>query len=166
MIKYKKSKSEQYISAVDVLNGNFDSDRVKGKILLIGSSAQGLFDFTHISNGKVIPGVEVHANVIENIVNDNYLRRNTFIFLIEIVMLVSGMLLAFFVAGNIAIKYGLTAYTIIATSITFIGMFFYKFENYLIDVTYPIFCLNLLYFNRLYFRYLDANDSLTNRKKK
>ena len=138
----------------------------KGKILLIGSSAQGLFDFTHISNGKVIPGVEVHANIIENIVNDNYLRRNTFTFLIEIIMLISGMFLAFYVAGNISMKHGLTAYTIIATTITFIGLLFYRFENYLIDVTYPIFCLNLLYFNRLYFRYLDTNDPLTNKKKK
>ena len=165
-IKYKKSKSDQYISAVDVLNGNFDSNKIKGKILLIGSSAQGLFDFTHISNGKVIPGVEVHANIIENIVNDNYLRRNTFTFLIEIIMLISGMFLAFYVAGNISMKHGLTAYTIIATTITFIGLLFYRFENYLIDVTYPIFCLNLLYFNRLYFRYLDTNDPLTNKKKK
>lgn len=165
-IKYKKSKSEQYISAVDVLNGNFDLSKIKGKILLIGSSAQGLFDFTHISNGKVIPGVEVHANIIENIVNDNYLRRNSFTYLIEMTMLIIGMFLAFYAAGNISLKYGLTAYTVIAVSITLIGILFYRFENYLIDITYPIFCVNLLYFNRLYFRYLGFNDFLTNKKKK
>jgi CHASE2 domain-containing sensor protein len=165
-IKYKKSKSEQYISASDILNSNFDSSKIKGKILLIGSSAQGLFDFTHISNGKVIPGVEVHANVIENIVNDNYLRRNNFTFLIEMTMLIIGMFLAFYAAGNVSLKYGLTTYTVIATTITLVGIFFYRFENYLIDITYPIFCVNLLYFNRLYFRYLGFNDFLTNKKKK
>jgi CHASE2 domain-containing sensor protein len=165
-IKYKKSKSEQYISAYDILNSNFDSSKIKGKILLIGSSAQGLFDFTHISNGKVIPGVEVHANVIENIVNDNYLRRNNFTFLIEMTMLIIGMFLAFYAAGNVSLKYGLTTYTVIATTITLVGIFFYRFENYLIDITYPIFCVNLLYFNRLYFRYLGFNDFLTNKKKK
>jgi hypothetical protein len=51
------------------------------------------------------------------------------------------------------------------TTITLIGIFFYIFENYLIDITYPIFCLNLLYFNRLYFRYLGVNDFLTSKKK-
>ena len=43
-IKYKKSDKKQYISAEDVYDGKFQSDFFKDKYVLIGASAQGLFD--------------------------------------------------------------------------------------------------------------------------
>ena len=72
-IKYKKSLKSQYISASSVYDGKFDEARFKDKYVLIGASAQGLFDLVKTPLGKTIPGVEVHANVIENIVDQSYL---------------------------------------------------------------------------------------------
>ena len=68
-IKYKKSDKKQYISAGDVYDGKFQSDFFKDKYVLIGASAQGLFDLVKNPLGITIPGVEVHANVIENILD-------------------------------------------------------------------------------------------------
>ena len=75
-IKYKKSDKNQYISAGDVYDGKFQSDFFKDKYVLIGASAQGLFDLVKTPLGVTIPGVEVHANVIENILDQSYLIRN------------------------------------------------------------------------------------------
>jgi CHASE2 domain-containing sensor protein len=75
-IKFKEPNKDQYVSAVDILNNKFDKKKLEGKILLIGSSAQGLFDFVGVSNGKVIPGVEVHANIIENIIITKTTQNN------------------------------------------------------------------------------------------
>ena len=156
-IKFKKPMKDQYVSAVDILNNKFDKKKLEGKILLIGSSAQGLFDFVGVSNGKVIPGVEVHANIIENIINNDYLHRNNYTFLIEMVMMIIGMLLAYFFAGNVKPKFSLFSYVFILIVITIVGFSFYKFKNQLIDISYPIFCVNILFFNRLYFRYVEEN---------
>ena len=60
-IKYNKFDKENYISAIDVINNDFDQKRIENKIILIGSSAQALFDIVKISNGKTVPGVEIHA---------------------------------------------------------------------------------------------------------
>ncbi len=81
-IKYKKSDKRQYISAQDVYDGKFQSDFFKDKYVLIGASAQGLFDLVKTPLGITIPGVEVHANVIENILDQSYLIRNpnTYVF--------------------------------------------------------------------------------------
>ena len=49
---------DNYISAIDIVNDDFDKKRIENKIILIGSSAQGLFDIVKISNGKIVPGVE------------------------------------------------------------------------------------------------------------
>ena len=156
-IKFKKPMKDQYVSAVDILNNKFDKKKLEGKILLIGSSAQGLFDFVGVSNGKVIPGVEVHANIIENIINNDYLHRDNYTFLIEMVMMIIGMLLAYFFAGNVKPKFSLFSYVFILIVITIVGFSFYKFKNQLIDISYPIFCVNILFFNRLYFRYVEEN---------
>ena len=68
-IKYKKSLKSQYISASSVFDGKFDETRFKDKYVLIGASAQGLFDLVKTPLGVIIPGVEVHANVIVNILD-------------------------------------------------------------------------------------------------
>ena len=156
-IKFKKPIKDQYVSAVDILNNKFEKKKLEGKILLIGSSAQGLFDFVGVSNGKVIPGVEVHANIIENIINNDYLHRDNYTFLIEMVMMIIGMLLAYFFAGKVKPKFSLFSYVFILIIITIVGLSFYKFKNQLIDIFYPIFCINILFFNRLYFRYVEEN---------
>ena len=68
-IKYKEPQKKQYISAGDVFDGKFQTDFFKDKYVLIGASAQGLFDLVKIPTGLTVPGVEVHANVIENILD-------------------------------------------------------------------------------------------------
>ena len=66
-VKYNKFSQDNYVSAFDIINNDFDHKRVENKIILIGSSAQALFDIVKISNGKTVPGVEVHAHIIDNI---------------------------------------------------------------------------------------------------
>jgi len=69
--KYKAN----YISASDILTGRIDPARISGKIALIGSSAQGLFDVRASPLDPVIPGVEIHANILENIIFETQLKR-------------------------------------------------------------------------------------------
>jgi CHASE2 domain-containing sensor protein len=47
-INYKEFKKEHYIPAVDVLNMSVNANKLRDKIVIIGSSAQGLFDFVKI----------------------------------------------------------------------------------------------------------------------
>ena len=55
-IRYKKSLKSQYISASSVFDGKFDESRFKNKYVLIGASAQGLFDLVKTPLGATIPG--------------------------------------------------------------------------------------------------------------
>jgi len=57
------------ISAVDILSGAVNMDRLKGKYVLIGSTALGLDSTYIVSDGSVRSGVFVHATLIENILN-------------------------------------------------------------------------------------------------
>lgn len=63
-----------YISYADVIDGKIPKEKIKDKIVLVGGTATGLFDFKPIPYAPVFPGVEIHANAISNIINGNFLR--------------------------------------------------------------------------------------------
>jgi adenylate cyclase len=68
--------SYHYKSIADVVAGNFEPGLFKGKIVLIGASATGIGDLRTTPYGGInYPGVEVHANVIDNMLNHGFLVR-------------------------------------------------------------------------------------------
>jgi adenylate cyclase len=68
-------RSFNYLSAIDILHGDFDPDQVEGKIILVGTSAYGLMDLRATPMDSIMPGVEIHANVIDNILTTEMLHR-------------------------------------------------------------------------------------------
>jgi adenylate cyclase len=60
-------KSFPYYSAADILNGDIGLELLEGGVAFIGTSAVGLADLRATSVGLQYPGVEVHANVFEGI---------------------------------------------------------------------------------------------------
>jgi len=56
-----------YISAKDVKDGTFDPAKVAGKLVIIGTSAAGLLDIRTTALNRSIPGVDVHAQIIETV---------------------------------------------------------------------------------------------------
>ena len=65
-----------YISIADVVGHKFPSGTFNGKIVLVGASATGIGDLRSTPFGGIdYPGVEIHANVIDNIMNRHFLVR-------------------------------------------------------------------------------------------
>jgi adenylate cyclase len=66
-IHFAPHDQARYVSAVDVLKGRVTRDRIAGRLILVGTSAAGLLDLKTTPLDPVMPGVEVHAQVLENI---------------------------------------------------------------------------------------------------
>ena len=156
-IKYKKSNKDQFISASDVYDGKFQSDFFKDKYVLIGASAQGLFDLVKTPLGVTIPGVEVHANVIENILDQSYLIRNPNTYIFELIFSIIVALLTFVLSQKIKPKYSLSIFFGNILVIIIIGFSIYKFRSELVDFSYPIFIVTLTFLTGLYFRFIEEN---------
>ena len=67
----------KYFSALDIYNNNFDKSEIEGKIALVGTSAAGLLDLRATPFDSVYPGVEVHANVIDNILQGDFISKDS-----------------------------------------------------------------------------------------
>ncbi|WP_419770237.1 MAG: CHASE2 domain-containing protein [Candidatus Marinarcus sp.] len=96
-------KTFKYIPAVDIYNNNFDKSDIEGKVVLIGTSAAGLFDLRAMPFEAVYPGVEVHANVIDNILTGDFLYKPSWVDGANILHIVLLSVVVFFIIMNINI---------------------------------------------------------------
>lgn len=82
-----------YLSATDIINKNFDPKLIDGKVVLIGTSASGLFDLRSTPYDFIFPGVEVHANVIDNILTEDFIYKPSWVYGADIFIIVAISLL-------------------------------------------------------------------------
>jgi adenylate cyclase len=77
MINYHgRARTYPYVSFADAALKKFQPGTFKDKIVLVGASATGIGDLRVTPFGGLdFPGVEVHANLIDNILNRQFLRR-------------------------------------------------------------------------------------------
>ena len=156
-IRYKKSLKSQYISASSVFDEKFDPKRFKDKYVLIGASAQGLFDLVKTPLGVTIPGVEVHGNVIENILDQSYLIRNPNTYIFELLFSIIVACATFIFSQKIKPKYSLSIFFGSLTAVIVIGFSVFLFRSELVDISYPIFMLTITFLTGLYFRFVEEN---------
>ncbi len=72
-------KTFKYMSAVDIYDMNFSRDEVENAIVIVGTSASGLLDIRAMPLDNAYPGVEIHANVIDNILAGDNLSRPSWV---------------------------------------------------------------------------------------
>jgi adenylate cyclase len=71
-------RQERYVSAGSVLKGEIPPDKLEGHVVFIGTSAIGLKDIRSTPIDQAIPGVEVHAQLAEQMLEQKFLARPDF----------------------------------------------------------------------------------------
>lgn len=99
---YTKPVPERYLPAWRVLAGEIPDGQLKNSLMLIGSSAQGLMDLRFNPVNGVMPGVEAHAQMLEQVLTGITLTRPSWADAGELVIIVAGGLLL----GGIALTTG------------------------------------------------------------
>jgi adenylate cyclase len=67
--KVINNESRYYVSATDIINGRVGKDRLQGKLGILGTSATGLKDIRPTPVDDRMPGVEIHANLIDTVIS-------------------------------------------------------------------------------------------------
>lgn len=76
-----------YVSAMDVLSRKADPELLKGSIVLVGSTTPGLKDLRSTPVQNVYPGIEIHANLISGILDQDIKHKPGYVLGIEFVIL-------------------------------------------------------------------------------
>lgn len=71
---YGPERTFLHIPISDIIEGKFPPDLFKGKIVLVGATAIGIYDLRVTPFSAGMPGIEKHASVISSILDDNLLK--------------------------------------------------------------------------------------------
>lgn len=132
-------KTFPYLSAVDVLNGK-NTLGLNGKHVLIGTSAAGLLDLRATPFSNVFAGVEVHANLIDNILAGDPLTQDIFteIGITYTTVTIGGILLTALLAFSSPLIGGLGGMFLITIYIIYGNYHFFFRQNQLVGITFPL----------------------------
>jgi adenylate cyclase len=74
-VNFADHDSRRFISAADILSGNVDQSALQGRLVIVGTTGLGLQDFPSTPVTSAMPGVEIHAQLIETILDGIVLTR-------------------------------------------------------------------------------------------
>jgi adenylate cyclase len=149
-IHYARHDPSIYVSAVDVLDGKVPADMIAKKLVLIGTSATGMNDIKTTPVSRTMPGVEIHAQVLESALTGSSLSRPTHATVYEfLAALIAGLLVIAF-APNLgpATLFGVGA--LFASALIGTSWYFYIHDRMLIDFTYPLLSTTAIYLTLIF----------------
>jgi len=140
IVNYRgKEKTFKYVSAADIVNNTFNPADIEGKVVLIGTSAAGLFDLRATPFESVFPGVEVHANVIDNILQGDFLYKPSWADGANIVHILVLTLLVFLVIINLNIYFIPLAFAAFLAADVSLIYYMLFYDGIILNIFFPIF---------------------------
>jgi adenylate cyclase len=152
-VRFGPHDPRRFISAADVIAGRIDPQRFQGRLVLVGTSAAGLRDIRSTPLTSNMPGVEIHAQLLENVLAGDYLRRPSYTLGVELVIVLFGGLLLIALVPEVSARWtlGLSGFAI---AVLF-GASLYLFAEHsvLFDWTFPAAAGSITYLLLIYLKY-------------
>ena len=138
----------------EVFSAKYQKEYFEGKILIVGASAPGLFDLRSTPLENNVPGVQIIANLTDQILAGQFLKRPDWMFGLEVITgLLLALLITFFIQflgpiGGLMIFLG-------GNGLSVIGSYYiFNIYNYLIDPISPLVICLLAYLIVTFFNFL------------
>ncbi len=135
----------RYVSATDVLRGALPADELKDKIVIVGTSAQGLLDLRSTPVNEAYPGVEVHANLISGFLDQTIMHKPAEVLAISVLtVLFIGIPFAI-VLPRLSALTSTVAMATVAVLLVAINLYAWSSHHFVLNIAAPLMMLALLY---------------------
>ncbi len=144
-VRFGPHNPEIFVSASDVLAGTVDAERIAGKLVLFGLTGIGLLDQQATPLGERMYGIEVHAQILENIFDGALLGRPRWTRWAESALIgVLGVLLVLAVPALSPVR---SSVILVASTggLLLLGMALFRHAGVLFDAAAPVIDLNILF---------------------
>lgn len=143
-----------HYSVSDILNGRIEPELLKDKIVLVGATATGIYDLRVTPYSAVYPGVEVHATVIDNILNGDYIRRPGWAGLLDLAaVLIFGLAMSFILPKTRALQSFLLTLAVLGFYVAG-NIWLFSRYNLWLDIVYPVLTIVIVYLGLTVYKYV------------
>lgn len=137
-IYFGRHDKRRYVPAWQVLAGDKTAlAKLKGRIVLVGASAAGLFDLRATPLSPAVPGVEVHAQAIEQVISGIYLLRPDYAIGVELGTILLLCLLVVLIVPRVRPMWSAIIGILALYAALLIAWYAFAAERLLIDGVYP-----------------------------
>lgn len=136
-VRYSRHDPTRFLSAADVLDGRVAAAQLERRLVLVGLTGLGLVDYPATPVDSRVPGVEVHAQLLENIFDGTHLIRPNWGPALEAGLLFSCGLLLVALAPVVRPWLALLIAAAVAAAMFAAGGFAFLFTGMLIDTASP-----------------------------
>lgn len=149
-VHYARNDASIYVPAINVLERNVAPDMIAGKLVLIGTSAVGLNDIKTTPVSRAMPGVEIHAQVLESALTGAVISQPIYGIAIEFTTaLLFGLLVIVFAPafGPVTL---VALGAVFASALIGTSWYFYTQHRLLVDFTYPLMSTTAIYLTLIF----------------
>lgn len=133
-----QSSRDRYVSAADVIEGRMPPNRLAGHLVLVGTSAIGLEDYRATPLGVSMAGVEIHAQILENVLSNALLERPNYAIGVELSAVALLGLLAILLVPVMAARWVIVSTVILLSAYAVFTWFLFDANRMLVDPTFPV----------------------------
>jgi serine phosphatase RsbU (regulator of sigma subunit) len=136
-VHYTRHDPDRFVSAADVLAAQVDASLFQGRLVLIGVTALGLADHLATPVGEHMSGVEIHAQLLENLVEGSLLSRPWFVRWVEIGGLLAGALAFIVLMPRLSARLSVLLLVALVALMAGLGLALYLRSGVLLDAATP-----------------------------
>ncbi len=152
-------RSFAYYSAADLIAGRLPPDALRGKIVIVGTTAPGLRDLRTTPVGEIYPGMEVHANLVSGMLEHRIKERPGYGMAIEFcALLLIGLAMIFLFPWQW--PFAATAATLLMTGALVGGnLALWQYLNWIVPLASGLLLIATIYvWNMAYGYFIESRD--------
>ncbi|MBX9647848.1 MAG: adenylate/guanylate cyclase domain-containing protein [Xanthobacteraceae bacterium] len=149
-VHYARNDASIYVPAINVLDKTVAPDMIAGKLVLIGTSAVGLNDIKTTPVSRAMPGVEIHAQVLESALTGAVISQPIYGIAIEFTTALLFGLLVIVFAPSFGPVTLVALGAVFASALIGTSWYFYAQHRLLIDFTYPLLSTTAIYLTLIF----------------
>ena len=146
LVRYRgREGSFDTVSIADILEGRADPALLRERVVLIGNTAKGIGDLRVTPYGTLFPGVEVRANIIENLIEGGFLQRPDWMSLVDIAVLALMGLALVWLLPRLGVTGGGLLALGVAAGYVLLADYLFVSQGLWLNVVYPVLLAALLF---------------------
>ncbi len=147
-------KTFPHIPVTDILNDQVPAEQLKDRIVLVGATAVGIYDLRVTPFSNVFPGLEIHANVIDAILSQNFLRQPGWVAIFDLMAIVLSGIFLGIVLPRVGAIFGALAGILLMAAYIFLCQYFFSSKGLILNLIYPVSIMILTYVGITLYKYI------------
>ncbi len=159
LVRYRgRAGTFAVVPIADILDGRANLELLRDRVVLIGTTAQGIGDMRVTPYGELFPGVEVRASIIENLLEGIVLQRPDWMSIVDVAAIVLLGLVLTWLLPRMGVSAGALLALGVLIAFLVLANYLFRAQGLWLNVVYPSILVALAFASATLVRYFSTES--------